>query len=101
MIKFNVLIHKETGTIIQYADWLRFLKERTIYIWRENCSQGEWRYLPKEMLFSEDFEIVYEQDFTTAELIQLYGLSGELRMRCSDLINERYELQRKYKYGFK
>lgn len=101
MVEFEVLIHKETGTVIPYDNWIGFLKERTIYIWREKSTNGDWRYTPKEMLFSEDFVIVYKQDFTTLELIQLYSGIGNLRPKLKRLIDDRHNIQHDYNYDFK
>jgi hypothetical protein len=48
------------------------------------------------MLFSDEFEIVYEPELTTLELIQLYANSGQLRTKLKKIIDQRHNLKRKY-----
>lgn len=95
MVKFNCLIHKETETIIEYEDWLESTKMKAIEI----CGTGRkiyWKYNPKEMLFSDDFIIVYDVEFAKEELIQIYRLGGELNDKISKLIDERQYLKFNY-----
>lgn len=87
MIKFNCLIHKETGTLIKYEDWKEHLKNNTVFHWKDKVNKGGiWQYWPKDILFLNDFEIIYNSEFTTDELYSLYGLSGELRGKIEKLI---------------
>lgn len=71
MIKFNCLIHKETGTVIKYLDWLEEVKKQpgiTDQPVEKEISQGIiLNYRPKQALFSDNFEIIYDSEFTTEE----------------------------------
>lgn len=69
MIKFNCLIHKETGAIINYEDWLEVFK----------IQNKEYNYKAKEMLFNDDFEIIYESEFSEEEaILMLKGIKCAL-----------------------
>lgn len=68
MIKFTALIHKETGTVIKYEDWKEKLEKEHPIKCTNKSRRNLWSYLPKEVLFSDDFEIIYESEFTTEEL---------------------------------
>jgi hypothetical protein len=91
MIKFNCIIHKETGTVIKYEDWLKCIerqkaknKESIMYIKNrikfdekmENLKDFDYKYKLKDMLFNDDFEIIYESEFTIEELISLQSGVG-------------------------
>lgn len=60
MIKFKHLIHKPTGIEIKYDSWLIALNENNNISWRTEPNGKYWSYNPKEMLFSDDFEVVYD-----------------------------------------
>jgi hypothetical protein len=67
MIKFSTLIHKETGTVIKYEDWKKLSPyDDKTYIDKNHS------YSDIEMLFSDDFEIIYDSDFTLEELRILF-----------------------------
>jgi hypothetical protein len=62
MIEFKYLIHKNTKEIIKYKDWKEVLKNKE-YL---KIDKIDWN--TKEMLFSDEFEIIYKNDFTTKQL---------------------------------
>ncbi|WP_315069183.1 hypothetical protein [uncultured Clostridium sp.] len=59
MVKFDKLIHKETGKVIHYSDWLESLTGQKPINFPDTKS-GEWVYKAELILFGDDFEIVYE-----------------------------------------
>lgn len=59
MVRFKELIHKETNTIISYGDWLKHIQEDKIMIFAIT-EESSWRYNPKNMLLSDDFDVIYE-----------------------------------------
>lgn len=92
MIKFNSLIHKETGTVIKYQDWKRDLEKVNLVI-----INGYDAYEPDEIIFSDDFEIIYDSEFTLDELYRLYGLSGDLAPKIAKIIEQRRNLTKEYR----
>jgi len=72
MIKFTALIHKETGIVIKYEVWKERLETDNIIKWKDKKMNGTWQYKPKNMLFSDDFEIIYNSELSNLELISLY-----------------------------
>ncbi|MZK53638.1 hypothetical protein [Clostridium beijerinckii] len=62
MIKFNCLIHKETSTVIKYEDWLEMHYSHSTIELTKRCYDSD------RMLFGNDFEIIYDSEFTTKEL---------------------------------
>ena len=68
MVKLRYLIHKETGTVIKYEDWKERLETDNIIKWKDIKLNGVWQYKPKNMLFSDDFEIIYDSEFTLEEI---------------------------------
>jgi hypothetical protein len=75
MIKFNCLIHKETKNIIDYATWQRGLEKGQSFILGyhgthivKEMDKEFYRYTAEEMLFTDDFKIIYDSDFTLEEL---------------------------------
>ena len=75
MVKFRCLIHKETGTVIKYDDWkeaaerdnfITINKEKKVFINPKNIFKA------KEILFSDDFEIIYNSEFTYRELRNIF-----------------------------
>jgi hypothetical protein len=96
MIKFQCIIHKETGTVIKYEDWKERL-ERNDYIDWEDNKTGLWYYRPKDVLFSDDFEIIYNSEFTLQELEWLHqGLSYKIWDKISKIIYDRKEIKEEY-----
>jgi hypothetical protein len=50
------------------------------------------------MIFSDDFQIIYNTEFTTEELIMLHsGLSYKIWDKIQEKIHEREEIE--FKYG--
>lgn len=88
MIKFNCLIHKETGTVIKYEDWL------DLYSYDNGMFLGKSSYHNEEMIFSDDFEIIYNSEFTTKELTSID--SKETMNKIGKILNKRYQLEMKY-----
>ena len=74
MVKFRYLIHKETGTVIKYEDWKEaaerdnfiIVKGAEVFVNPKNIVKA------REMLFSDDFEIIYDSEFTYRELRNIY-----------------------------
>jgi len=56
MIKFNCIIHKETGHIIKYDEWLEKVKkyEEIRFFIKDD---GEYIYDSKTILYEDHFEI--------------------------------------------
>lgn len=98
MIKFNCLIHKETGTVIKYEDWKEKLKNDNVIVWKDEKLNGTWQYKPKNILFSDDFEIIYDSEFTTEELTDIYRGMNNKRLchKISEMLNDRCQLEMKY-----
>jgi len=98
MIKFTALIHKETGTVIKYEDWKERLGSDMPVVFINPLEEEPFNYSTKEMIFSDDFEIVYDSEFTTEELIEISedreGL--DLEVKISELIGEREYINKKY-----
>lgn len=85
MIKFKYAIHKETQVLLTYDDWLKYLKSdydniafntRVLNInWESSFRKKDlkrYTYKVKDVLISDDFEIIYNNEFTEAEYEQLY-----------------------------
>ena len=96
MVKFRYLIHKETGTVINYDVWKERLETDNIIKWKDKEMNGTWQYKPKKILFNDDFEIIYDSEFTLQELYKLYGLSGDLAPKISKNINEKEKIFTRY-----
>jgi len=104
MIKFNFLIHKATGTVIKYEEWLEEVQKQPGITNRpveKEISKGMiFNYKPKEALFSDGFEIIYDSEFTTEELTKLYDyndeLDIELKIKINELIGEREYIKNKH-----
>ena len=100
MIKFKYLIHKETGKVIKYEDWKEaaerdnfiIVKGAEVFVNPKNIVKA------REMLFSDDFEIIYDSEFTYRELSDLYGgkEDKELDDKLSDIMRNKWELKDKY-----
>lgn len=102
MVKFNRLIHKETGTVIKYEDWLKAVwDDLSINVKFDNkLIKPNSTVKAKEMLFSDDFEIIYDSEFTGEELWLIHCRCGEdenLQYKVRDILKNRDELR--YKYG--
>lgn len=120
MIKFKLLIHKPSETVVTYEKWLELLEKDESNILFSNkievpdssspngVSFKTWRFIyrdAKELLFSDDFEVIYESDFTDGELEELakiyYGgnLSRDLYEKIANKLfesryyNEKYNLK--------
>ncbi|MEO2600969.1 hypothetical protein [Clostridium butyricum] len=85
MIKFKYAIHKETQVLLTYNDWLKYLKSNYDNIaFNTRVSNINWEisfqkedtkryaYKVEDVLISDDFEIIYDNEFTEAEYEQLY-----------------------------
>lgn len=118
MIKFKLLIHKPSETVVTYEKWLKLLEDDESNILFTNkieisdssspngMSFKTWRFIyrdDKELLFSDDFEIIYESDFTDGELEELakiyYGgsLSRNLYEKIDNKLFENKYCNEKYK----
>ena len=85
MIKFKYAIHKETQGLLTYNDWLKYLKsdyKNITFITRVSNINWEtsfkkentkrYTYKVEDVLISDDFEIIYDNEFSEAEYEQLY-----------------------------
>jgi hypothetical protein len=114
MIKFTALIHKETGAVISYIDWLAHLKgHKEIRIEKESPKNNFYVgvFDPLDIiLYSDSFEIIYYSEFTTEEL-ELANVSifecvrrdiiwsntgNDLSKKIEEIIKKRYENKSKY-----
>lgn len=97
MIQFNCIIHKETGTVIKYEGWIERVKSGG-KLGFFDVKTGEWNFEPKEMLFSDDFEIIYNSEFTVDELFELnnVNLNVDLRYKVTKLRFNKIKLKDKY-----
>lgn len=122
MIKFRYAIHKETGIILTYDKWLchlneckcknkeivlDFQKHKTAIQNEENIQSISWSkfiYGVNDIFTTDDFEIIYESDFTKEELNQLIILRyemirpgyQELFKKVDGLFCKEWELENKY-----
>jgi hypothetical protein len=62
VIEFRALIHKATEKVISYEDWLELLKNNNLLVWKDEYNNGTWQYKPQNILFSDDFEIIYNSE---------------------------------------
>jgi hypothetical protein len=102
MIKFNCLIHKETGTVIKYEGWRKaakrddfiVVKGAEVFVNPKNIVKA------KEMLFSDDFIIVYEPEFKLEELQIIFRgnqkYNEELMKKILKNINDKEFNREKY-----
>lgn len=72
MIEFRALIHKATDKIISYEDWLELFKNDNLLVWKDEFNNGTWQYKSQNMLFSDDFEIIYESEIDLEALKVIY-----------------------------
>ena len=100
MVKFRYLIHKETGTVIKYEDWKEQLEKDYPIIWNDDKGEGKWVYNSKNILFNDDFEIIYDSEFTLEELRDIFRgrqkSDNELMEKIAKNINDREFLKNKY-----
>ncbi|OSA95663.1 UNVERIFIED_ORG: hypothetical protein B2H93_04380 [Clostridium botulinum] len=69
MIKFKYAIHKDTQTLFTYEDWLKY-KEFNTELWF-SVDNIKFKYKPIDIILSDDFEIIYDNGFTTNELKEM------------------------------
>lgn len=104
MIKFNCAIHKGTGTIITYDEWLKEIQEQDSIVDRpveKQMSENEiLSYRPKQILFSDNFLIIYNSEFTIEELKlakECIGMSISENVGDDDL-NKECDLENKIRH---
>lgn len=72
MIKFVALVHKQTGTVIKYEEWLQEIQKQpgvtSQPVEKQISNKEKLIYRPKEALYSDSFEIIYDSEFTLEEL---------------------------------
>jgi len=85
MIEFAYLIHKPTDTVISYEKWLGFLDKDEVELFIRkpkrvqhtitNYEYEEFRYKynSRDMIFNDDFKIIYKHDLTFGELREIYN----------------------------
>ena len=100
MVKFRYIIHKETGTVIKYEDWKEQLEKDYPITWNDDKGEGKWVYNSKNILFNDDFEIIYDSEFTLEELRDIFRgrqkSDNELMEKIAKNINDREFLKNKY-----
>lgn len=70
MIEFTKLIHKETGTVIKYNDWKEKLETNNLIVFPGDIKGSTWRYNSKTILFSDDFELIYNSNVENLKEIE-------------------------------
>jgi len=98
MIKFNCIIHKETGHIIKYDEWLEKVKkyEEIRFFIKDD---GEYIYDSKTILYEDHFEIIYESNFNTKSLYTLYRHEKNVFIKDEIGIELKYRQDIEDKYG--
>lgn len=99
MIKFNCLIYKPTGLVIKYDQWFkRFRNNEPIDVKCPNKFTGQTYYGASDIIFMDDFEIIYDSELTYKELSDLYRSTNnkELGKKVSGILNKKEELIQKY-----
>ena len=115
MIKFKCAIHKKTGQIISYEDWQMALdKPNTIFIsfstrhWRDPRKLERWDYRPLDIILSDDFEIIQDDDFNLNDYIAIdialskdnthfcFGEEDSLFKKIQNKINSLNDFECKY-----
>lgn len=78
MVEFKYAIHKKTGQIVSYEDWKKGLENpNTIFTtisikhWKNPKKLECWDYRPMDIILKDDFEIVYNDDFTLEDYINI------------------------------
>lgn len=116
MIEFKYVIHKPTKTIIKYEDWLKAFDENKTLSFKKilpvnfnktikEVASEVYKYKPINILPSDSFEFVYNDDFTRNDYFEMINLlignpffqDTELLEKIHDKIEEIDELE--YKYG--
>ena len=102
MVKFRYIIHKETGTVIKYKDWKEaaerdnfiIVKGAEVFVNPKNIVKA------REVLFSDDFKIIYDSEFTLEELGIIFRgnqrFVEKLMEKIAKNINDREFLKNKY-----
>lgn len=85
MIEFKYAIHKETKNILNYEDWLNGLNNNFKFTFWDylqgvsyrnnyNYEKTKYNYNAKDIIFSDDFEIIYDNKISKEELIEIIFL---------------------------
>ena len=102
MVKFRYIIHKETGTVIKHEDWKEaaerdnfiIVKGAEVFVNPKNIVKA------REVLFSDDFKIIYDSEFTLEELGIIFRgnqrFVEKLMEKIAKNINDREFLKNKY-----
>ena len=85
MIKFKYAIHKPTQTLFTYEDWLK--NKDDTRNWHIKSEDFDIKFKMNDILFSDDFEIIYDNEFTEEEYERLYSNIAEL-FGCNELSNK-------------
>lgn len=117
MIKFRYAIHKETGAVLRYEDWLKaynlkcqngntikfslnyMIKPKTLNDLDKLTLYETITFIPEEVLFSNNFEIIYENELTLEELNLLFYKSKDftkLNKKILQIIEKEKEAMYKY-----
>lgn len=85
MIEFKYLIHKPTDMVISYDKWLGFLDEDNVELFvrkpkmaqyttiKNEYENFRYKYNSRDMIFNDDFKIIYKHDLTFDELREIYN----------------------------
>ncbi|MDK0982972.1 hypothetical protein P5F71_07955 [Clostridium perfringens] len=117
MIKFRYAIHKETGAVLRYEDWLKaynlkgqngntikfslnyMIKPKTFNDLDKLPLYETISFTPEEVLFSNNFEIIYENELSLEELNLLFHKSKDyikLNKKILQMIERENKIMCKY-----
>lgn len=118
MIEFKFLIHKPTDTVIKYDKWLEFLDKDDVELFirkpkpiRQTTINYEfeefrYKYKSKEMIFNDDFKIIYNHDLTFNELREIHNAlmsqslyTSPLANKVDEIISDIYKNEIRYGLG--
>jgi len=115
MIEFAYLIHKSTEMVISYDKWLTFLDKDNVELFvrkpkmtqyttiNHEYEEFKYKYNSRDMIFNDDFKIIYKHDLSFNELREIYNtlmIERVYRNLLADkiykLIDERYKNEIRY-----
>lgn len=81
MIKFKYAIHRVTGIKVRYDEWLELHKNDKVLRFIEDGISKEtesYVYKAEDILFSDDFEFVYQSDLEMNWVIDVHKMNEYL-----------------------
>lgn len=107
MIKFAYIIHKPTKIISTYNEWLEWYRENKNVEFKEvhyipTSHTDMYEYNPRDMIFSDDFKIIYESELTQEdlrEILRCFNIRSDVIYKIKAVYYEREKLIRKYSFG--